>query len=178
MGWSSGGSSARASPYPSPSASPRPGYGPLPGGDYNPMAMGRMGMGMDMGLGLGMAPDDLVKVAVPGQPEHKIAVSKVNVTTPSTADASQKRRKQPANFQCPVPGCGSTFTRHFNLKGHLRSHAEEKPYQCKWPGCGKGFARQHDCKRHENLHLNIRPYPCEGCKKNFARMDALNRHCE
>lgn len=100
----------------------------------------------------------------------------MNVTTPSTADASQKRRKQPANFQCPVPGCGSTFTRHFNLKGHLRSHAEEKPYQCKWPGCGKGFARQHDCKRHENLHLNIRPYPCEGCKKNFARMDALNRH--
>ncbi|KAI0081002.1 hypothetical protein K474DRAFT_1588668 [Panus rudis PR-1116 ss-1] len=104
-------------------------------------------------------------------------VSKVNVTTPSTADASQKRRKQPANFTCPVPGCGSTFTRHFNLKGHLRSHAEEKPYQCKWPGCGKGFARQHDCKRHEQLHLNIRPYPCEGCKKNFARMDALNRHC-
>ena len=142
------------------------------------MAMGRMGMGMDMGLGLGMAPDDLVKVAVPGQPEHKIAVSKVNVTTPSTADASQKRRKQPANFACPVPGCGSTFTRHFNLKGHLRSHAEEKPYQCKWPGCGKGFARQHDCKRHEQLHLNIRPYPCEGCKKNFARMDALNRHRE
>ena len=62
--------------------------------------------------------------------------------------------------------------------GHLRSHAEEKPYQCKWPGCGKGFARQHDCKRHEQLHLNIRPYPCEGCKKNFARMDALNRHRE
>ena len=84
MAWSSGGSSTRASPYPSPSASPRPGYGPLPGGDYNPMAMGRMGMGLDMGLGLGMAPEDLVKVAVPGQPEHKIAVSKVNVTTPST----------------------------------------------------------------------------------------------
>ncbi|KAF7789610.1 hypothetical protein EIP86_000556 [Pleurotus ostreatoroseus] len=182
MGWSSAASSARASPYPSPSASPRPGYGPLPGADYSPLGrMAQLGMGPD-GLGLGgMVPPGVgdgpfVNVAGPGQPEHKIAVSKVNVTTPSTADASQKRRKQPANFQCPVPGCGSTFTRHFNLKGHLRSHAEEKPYQCKWPGCGKGFARQHDCKRHENLHLNIRPYPCEGCKKNFARMDALNRH--
>ena len=70
---------------------------------------------VDMGLGLGM--ESFVNVAGPGQPEQKIAVSKVNVTTPSTADASQKRRKQPANFQCPVPGCGSTFTRHFNLKG-------------------------------------------------------------
>ncbi|GJE89938.1 C2H2-type zinc finger protein [Phanerochaete sordida] len=102
-------------------------------------------------------------------------------TTPNTADtttqdASEKRRKQPANFVCPVPGCGSTFTRHFNLKGHLRLHGEEKPYQCKWPGCGKNFARQHDCKRHEQLHLNARPYPCDACGKNFARMEALDRH--
>jgi len=128
-----------------------------------------MGGIMDNGMDNGMD-------AMLGGAAELMTVAKQNVTTPSTADASQKRRKQPANFKCPIPGCGSTFTRHFNLKGHLRSHAEEKPYQCKWPGCGKGFARQHDCKRHEQLHLNIRPYPCEGCKKNFARMDALNRH--
>lgn len=175
LGWSSGPSSARASPYPSPNASPRPGYGPLPGSD---MGMGPMGhsMGIDPNMMGGMM-DTGVDVVLGGTGEV-VTVAKQNVTTPSTADASQKRRKQPANFKCPIPGCGSTFTRHFNLKGHLRSHAEEKPYQCKWPGCGKGFARQHDCKRHEQLHLNIRPYPCEGCKKNFARMDALNRHCE
>lgn len=62
--------------------------------------------------------------------------------------------------------------------GHIRSHNEEKPFQCHWPGCGKGFARQHDCKRHEQLHTNYRPFTCEGCSKQFARMDALNRHCE
>jgi hypothetical protein len=105
-----------------------------------------------------------------------IPVRKQNVTTHATSEASRGRRKGEAAFVCPVPGCGSTFTRHFNLKGHLRSHNEEKPYQCKWPGCAKSFARQHDCKRHENLHLNIRPFTCEGCKKTFARMDALNRH--
>lgn len=55
---------------------------------------------------------------------------------------------------------------------------DEKPFQCKWPGCGKGFARQHDCKRHEQLHSNHRPFTCEGCKKPFARLDALNRHRE
>ena len=103
-------------------------------------------------------------------------VPKVNVTTGRTASASHRRRKQVANFACPVPGCGSTFTRSFNLKGHLRSHFEEKPYKCHWPGCGKGFARQHDCKRHEQLHSNFRPFECEGCRKQFARMDALNRH--
>ena len=121
----------------------------------------------------------VLQVDMPGaEGSVPMTVTRPHVTTPSTAKASHDRRKQPANFACPVPGCGSTFTRHFNLKGHLRSHAEERPYQCKWPGCGKGFARQHDCKRHEQLHLNIRPYPCEGCKKNFARMDALNRHRE
>ncbi|TFL04221.1 hypothetical protein BDV98DRAFT_469196, partial [Pterulicium gracile] len=103
-------------------------------------------------------------------------VSKPNVTTGRTANASHKRRKQPANFVCPIPGCGSTFTRSFNLKGHIRSHNEEKPYLCPWPGCGKGFARQHDCKRHEQLHTNYRPFTCDGCQKQFARMDALNRH--
>ncbi|KAH9942746.1 hypothetical protein B0H21DRAFT_515332 [Amylocystis lapponica] len=173
-GWSSAASSARASPYPSPSASPRPGYNQLPGLPSSDTsltgAMWRPGMQVEMGMGMPSQGQGQ------GQENVPMTVSKVNVTTPSTADASQKRRKQPANFACPVPGCGSTFTRHFNLKGHLRSHAEEKPYGCKWPGCGKGFARQHDCKRHEQLHLNIRPYPCEGCKKNFARMDALNRH--
>jgi hypothetical protein len=103
-------------------------------------------------------------------------VLKVNVTTGRTANASHRRRKQVANFACTVPGCGSTFTRGFNLKGHLRSHFDEKPYNCHWPGCGKGFARQHDCKRHEQLHNNFRPFECEGCRKQFARMDALNRH--
>ncbi|KAG9018951.1 hypothetical protein FRB90_007942 [Tulasnella sp. 427] len=98
------------------------------------------------------------------------------VTTPATKTASANRRRAEASFTCPVPGCGSTFTRHFNLRGHLRSHNEERPFKCKWPGCEKGFARQHDCKRHEALHLNIRPYTCEGCQKTFARMDALNRH--
>ncbi|KAG1736506.1 hypothetical protein EDB19DRAFT_1637681 [Suillus lakei] len=106
----------------------------------------------------------------------QISVTKQTVTSERTAGASHRRRKQDANFLCPVPGCGSTFTRSFNLKGHMRSHNEERPFQCKWPGCGKGFARQHDCKRHEQLHSNYRPFTCDGCNKTFARMDALNRH--
>ncbi|KZT41816.1 hypothetical protein SISSUDRAFT_968381, partial [Sistotremastrum suecicum HHB10207 ss-3] len=103
-------------------------------------------------------------------------VLREHVTTRATVQASQVRRTSHAPFTCPVPGCGSTFTRHFNLKGHMRSHNDERPFKCKWPGCEKGFARQHDCKRHEQLHLNIRPYTCEGCQRTFARMDALNRH--
>lgn len=98
-----------------------------------------------------------------------------------------------------MPGCGSTFTRHFNLKGHLRSHNDERPFKCLYEGCPKGifcwsfvynfsltasclaivgFARQHDCKRHMLLHEGLRLFECEGCGKKFARLDALTRHRE
>ncbi|KAF9260005.1 hypothetical protein L218DRAFT_932993 [Marasmius fiardii PR-910] len=57
-----------------------------------------------------------------------LAVTKMTVTNGRTARVSHNRRKQEATFHCPVPGCGSTFTRSFNLKGHLRSHNEERPF--------------------------------------------------
>ncbi|KAF9263322.1 hypothetical protein L218DRAFT_865201 [Marasmius fiardii PR-910] len=104
-------------------------------------------------------------------------VEKQQVTTSATQLASASRRRNEAQFTCPVPGCGSTFTRRFNLRGHLRSHTEERPFVCDWPGCKKGFARQHDCKRHQALHT-AKPQSnvCQGCKKTFSRLDALNRH--
>ena len=141
-------SSLRSSPYskPSPHATP----------SHSPSASPHIGPG--------------------GLPILASTVERQLVTTPATKTASANRRRAEATFTCPVEGCGSTFTRHFNLRGHMRSHNEERPFKCKWEGCEKGFARQHDCKRHEALHLNIRPYTCEGCQKNFARMDALNRH--
>jgi hypothetical protein len=189
------------------------------GGDVSGFGNEAGGRAYGDGDGLGFGAGD---GAVVGQ---AAVVSKPNVTTGRTANASHKRRKQEATFVCPVQGCGSTFTRSFNLKGwlsfcvfsfslavffsflfrfpslpfpvlflghaitktdmnpthhagHIRSHNEEKPFQCHWPGCGKGFARQHDCKRHEQLHTNYRPFTCEGCNKQFARMDALNRHRE
>ncbi|TFK73920.1 hypothetical protein BDN72DRAFT_893633 [Pluteus cervinus] len=106
-----------------------------------------------------------------------LQVEKLQVTTSATQLASASRRRNEAHFLCPVPGCGSTFTRRFNLRGHLRSHTEERPFVCEWPGCKKGFARQHDCKRHQALHTaKAQPNICQGCKKTFSRLDALNRH--
>ncbi|KAL1703575.1 hypothetical protein EV121DRAFT_260676 [Schizophyllum commune] len=183
------GGRGRPSPYPSPNASPRwptndldsvdPMMGGMGAGDMHlvsEMGMGGLGgAGMMSGLGgMGMSSG---QQGSPGDGSAEFThVAKPNVTTGRTANASHRRRKQEATFKCPVPGCGSTFTRSFNLKGHIRSHNEEKPFRCHWPGCGKGFARQHDCKRHEQLHTNYRPFQCEGCRKQFARMDALNRH--
>ncbi|CAO1624096.1 unnamed protein product [Parajaminaea phylloscopi] len=100
-----------------------------------------------------------------------------NVTTSATQAASASRRKNDAQFVCPVPGCGSQFTRQFNLRSHLRSHADERPFKCPAPGCDKAFARAHDAKRHhETLHLSVKKHVCEHCQRQFARLDALHRH--
>jgi hypothetical protein len=105
----------RSSPYPaSPSSSPArlaeplpdPGLGTGQSPLINSMARSEMSGGYNSGYSSGGS-----RGATPS------AVARPNVTTTATADASMKRRINDAKFVCPVPGCGSTFTRHFNLKG-------------------------------------------------------------
>lgn len=131
--------SARASPYPSPSGSPSLNYDPLP--PMVPISVSGMGRGRPVSLpaygaaalgvpsggisalnGMGSGPTLEQQAIIDMNNANSLMVSKQNVTTTATAEASEKRRKTDANFVCPVPGCGSTFTRHFNLKG-MSSHS-------------------------------------------------------
>ncbi|KAI9484142.1 MAG: hypothetical protein EXX96DRAFT_166681 [Benjaminiella poitrasii] len=70
--------------------------------------------------------------------------------------------------------CEQTFSRIHNLKSHLATHSQDRPFQC--DTCHQYFRRQHDLKRHQKLHTGERPYVCNKCNRSFARLDALNRH--
>ncbi|KAI9668188.1 MAG: hypothetical protein M1821_001008 [Bathelium mastoideum] len=74
--------------------------------------------------------------------------------------------------KCPF--CSTDFTRHHNLKSHLLTHSQEKPYVCQT--CQARFRRLHDLKRHTKLHTGERNHTCEKCGRRFARGDALARH--
>jgi hypothetical protein len=84
-------------------------------------------------------------------------------------------------FQCTL--CPKRFTRAYNLRSHLRTHTDERPFVCSV--CGKAFTRQHDRKRHEGLHDGEYKFICRGnlkdgsywgCGRRFARVGALARH--
>ncbi|KAL7266538.1 hypothetical protein RUND412_010914 [Rhizina undulata] len=94
-----------------------------------------------------------------------------NTTTPNTPFSPSSSSGR-AKHSCPH--CHQTFTRHHNLKSHLLTHSQEKPFSCNQ--CNARFRRLHDLKRHSKLHTGERPHVCHKCGRRFARGDALARH--
>ncbi|EXJ79053.1 hypothetical protein A1O3_08554 [Capronia epimyces CBS 606.96] len=82
--------------------------------------------------------------------------------------------RSPSSKKHRCPYCATEFTRHHNLKSHLLTHSQEKPYVCST--CQSRFRRLHDLKRHTKLHTGERPHICSKCGRKFARGDALARH--
>ncbi|KAL4811545.1 hypothetical protein BDV18DRAFT_129578 [Aspergillus unguis] len=83
-------------------------------------------------------------------------------------------QRSPSAKKHRCPYCSTEFTRHHNLKSHLLTHSQEKPFIC--TTCSSRFRRLHDLKRHQKLHTGERPHICPKCGRKFARGDALARH--
>ncbi|KAL9058539.1 MAG: hypothetical protein Q9162_001694 [Coniocarpon cinnabarinum] len=115
------------------------------------------------------------------QPTPSSNSSASGVASSGGENGRGRGQKHPATFQCTL--CPKRFTRAYNLRSHLRTHTDERPFVC--TVCGKAFARQHDRKRHEGLHSGEKKFVCKGnlssgvpwgCGRRFARADALGRH--
>jgi hypothetical protein len=93
--------------------------------------------------------------------------------------APRNLQKYPATYQCRI--CPKRFTRAFNLRSHMRTHENRRPFVCNT--CGKDFTRQHDRKIHEATHVAAK-FVCKGelkngqwgCGRRFNRASNFGRH--
>ncbi|KAI9831278.1 MAG: hypothetical protein M1826_003717 [Phylliscum demangeonii] len=110
---------------------------------------------------------------VPGRPEPTRGAS-LPMPDPSPSAIASRATGAGGVRKHKCPYCATDFTRHHNLKSHLLTHSQEKPFVC--PNCQARFRRLHDLKRHTKLHTGERPHICTRCGRRFARGDALARH--
>lgn len=74
--------------------------------------------------------------------------------TPTISAENRRQQNHPVSFHCNL--CPKRFTRAYNLRSHLRTHTDERPFVC--TVCGKAFARQYERKHHERLHAGRRTF--------------------
>nr|XP_045600843.1 zinc finger protein 2 homolog isoform X2 [Procambarus clarkii] len=70
--------------------------------------------------------------------------------------------------------CGKAYPYPSELKLHLRSHRNERPYKCNQ--CQKTFLKQGDLTYHKRSHTGERPHKCPHCDARFPRPNTLMSH--
>lgn len=78
-------------------------------------------------------------------------------------------------FRCSFPGCMHTCSRKENMKIHLSTHSNDKPFVCEI--CGLKFTLNKSLKRHALIHNEVGVVKtCPHCPFEALRTDNLKAH--
>ncbi|KAH9396109.1 hypothetical protein TYRP_020193 [Tyrophagus putrescentiae] len=78
-----------------------------------------------------------------------------NIHLPNTSkEQHQQRPTHSGKHPCTEPDCGKYFQFNADLKRHLRTHTNAKPFGCTYSGCSLEFSYRSSAIRHIlNVHL-------------------------
>ncbi|KAK7111086.1 hypothetical protein V1264_014861 [Littorina saxatilis] len=72
--------------------------------------------------------------------------------------------------------CNRVFSQKGNLKVHLLTHTDQRPWPCDFENCNKAFRTKESLRRHKLSHMGIKPFECTECKKKFCSYLSLQEH--
>ena len=70
--------------------------------------------------------------------------------------------------------CGKKWRTLTELKSHVKSHSELRPYMCE--KCGQAYKHKGALEIHVGMHSGVSPFQCSVCSKCFTQKGALMRH--
>ncbi|XP_055677673.1 zinc finger protein 506-like isoform X2 [Lutzomyia longipalpis] len=93
---------------------------------------------------------------------------------PDYKQSKGKKYKKYKNYNKPhtCPICGKVLIG--NLKIHLTSHSDEKPFEC--AHCWKAFKNKSSLRGHIISHLTDQPYKCSICHQQFPTKTRFDIH--
>ncbi|XP_045541178.1 zinc finger protein 91 [Papilio machaon] len=78
-------------------------------------------------------------------------------------------------FECECTICGVVCMNKGNLRAHMMTHVDIRPYKCTYKHCGKKFKCMGDLKKHTIIHYPEQQYTCF-CGRRFARKCRYDSH--
>ncbi|KAF7408791.1 hypothetical protein HZH66_003328 [Vespula vulgaris] len=99
--------------------------------------------------------------------------TKINLNSASWKSGRiSKYSLKPLKYTCPT--CNKKWRTSAELKTHIKSHSNIRPYMCE--KCGQAYKHKHALEIHIGMHNGINPFQCSFCKKCFTQKGALMRH--
>lgn len=83
--------------------------------------------------------------------------SSANTTSASTT-RPRKAKTGPANYLCPLTGCGKAFRMQGDLQTHMRKHTGVEPFKCSFPHCNMRYKWRSSLSHHEGLHRKAKDF--------------------
>ncbi|XP_056604625.1 zinc finger protein 571 [Triplophysa dalaica] len=116
-----------------------------------------------------------VKDVRPSKPEQQPGKCRFCDLTFSVDSELRSHLKTHAEFRPYIcDQCGKCFSANSSLLAHLSNHTGEKPLLCSQ--CGKRFYSKIQLKSHMRCHSGERPHICPYCNKQFSLSGNLKIH--